>query len=41
MKIEDTLSAGVGVLLVSNVEVLVDIELNFWKKRKEKQRLRS
>ena len=40
MKIQDMLSTGVGVLLVSKVEVLVDnIELNYWKKRKEKGRL--
>ena len=37
MKIQDMLSAGVGALLVSKAEVLVDnIELNFRKKRKEK-----
>ena len=44
MKIHDMLFAGVGVLLVlvSKVEVLVDnIELNCWKKRKEKGRRRS
>ena len=42
MKIQDMLSTGVGVLLVSKVEVLVDnIELNCWKKKKEKGRLRS
>ena len=42
MKIQDMLSTGVGVLLVSEVEVLVDnIELSCWKKRKEKGRLRS
>ena len=42
MKIQDMLSTGVGVLLVSTAEVLVDnIELNCWKKRKEKGRLRS
>ena len=36
-KIHDMLSAGVGVPLVSKVEALVDnIELNCWKKRKEK-----
>ena len=35
MKIQDMLSTGVGVLLVSKVEVLVDnIALNCWKKRK-------
>ena len=39
MKIQDMLSAGVGVLLVSKVEVLVDnIELNCWKKMKERER---
>ncbi len=38
----DMLSAGVGVLLVSKVEVLADkVELNYWKKKKEKGRLRS
>ena len=42
MKIQDMLSTGVGVLLVLKVEVLVDnIELNRWKKRTEKKRLRS
>ena len=42
MKIQDMLSTGVGVLLVLKVEVLVDnIEMNCWKKRKEKERLRS
>ena len=42
MKIQDMLSTGVDVLLVSKAEVLVDnIELNCWKKRKEKGRLRS
>ena len=41
MKIQDMLSTGVTVLLVSKVEVLVDnIALNCWKKRKEKERLR-
>ena len=36
MKIQDMLSTGVGVLLVSKVEVLVDnIELNYWEDRKE------
>ena len=40
VKIQDMLSTGVGVLLVSKVEVLVDnIVLNCWKKRKEKGRL--
>ena len=42
MKIQDMLSSGVGVLLVSKAEVLVDnIELNYWKKRREKGQLRS
>ena len=42
MKIQDMLFTGVDVLLVSKVEVLVDnIELNYWKKKKEKGRLRS
>ena len=37
MKIHDMLSTGVGVLLVSKVEVLVDnIELNCRKQKKEK-----
>ena len=37
MKIQGMLSTGVGVLLVSKVEVLVgNIELNYWKRRKEK-----
>ena len=41
MKIQDILCAGVGVLLVSKVEVLVDnIELNCWRMRREKERLR-
>ena len=36
MKIQDILSFGVGVLLVSKVEVLLDyIELDFWRKRKD------
>ena len=40
MKIQDMLFTGVGVLRVSKVEVLVDnIELNYWKKKKEKGRL--
>ena len=40
MKIQDLLFAGIGVLLVSKVEVLVDnIELNCWRKRKEKGQL--
>ena len=39
---QDMLSTGVGVLLVSKVEVLVDnIELNCWKKMREKEQLRS
>ena len=39
MKIQDMLSTGVGVLLVSKVEVLVDnIELNCWKKRRGKRK---
>ena len=39
MKMQDMLFTGVGVLLV--VEVLVDnIELQYWKKKKEKGRLR-
>ena len=34
MKMQDMLSTGVSVLLVSKAEVLVDnIELNYWKKR--------
>ena len=38
MKIQDMLFRGVGVLLVSKVDVLVDnIELNFRKKRKVKR----
>ena len=42
MKIQDMLSTGVGVLLVSKVEVSGDnIELNYWKKKKEKGRLQS
>ena len=42
MKIQDILSTGVGVLLVLKVDVLVDnIEMNCWKKRGEKERLRS
>ena len=37
MKIQDMLSTGVGVLLASKVEVLVDnIDLNCWEKRKRK-----
>ena len=42
MKIQDMLSTGVGVRLVSKVEILVDhTEMNCWKKRREKERLRS
>ena len=42
MKILDILSTGVGVLLVSKAEVLVDnIELNYLMKKKEKGRLLS
>ena len=42
MKIQDVLSTGFGVLLVLKVEVLVDnIEFNCWKKKREKERLRS
>ena len=38
MKIQDMLFTGVGVMLVSKVDVLVDnIELNCWRKRKEKR----
>ena len=38
MKIQDMLSTGVGVRLVSKAEVLVDnIELNYWMKRKEER----
>ena len=41
-KIQDMLSARVGVLLVVEVEMLVgNIELNCWKKRRERERLRS
>ena len=41
MKIQDMLSAGVGVLLVSNVDVLVDnIEWNCWRNEKENEQLR-
>ena len=41
MKIQDTLSTEIGVLHVSKVEELVvNIELNCWEKRKEKERLR-
>ena len=37
---QDMLSTGVGVPRVSKAEVLVDnIELNYWKKKKEKGRL--
>ena len=42
MKIQDMLSTGVGVLLVSKVEVSGDnIELNCWKKKTEKGGLQS
>ena len=41
MKIQDILFTGIGVRLVSKVEVLVDnIELNCWRKRKERGQLR-
>ena len=41
-KIQDMLCAEVGVVLVSKVEELVDnIELNCWRKSKEKGRLGS
>ena len=41
MKIQDMLFTGVGVLLVSKVEVLVgNIEVNCWRKKKEKEQLR-
>ena len=41
MTIQDMLFTGVGELLASKVEVLVDnIELNCWRKRKEKGQLR-
>ena len=41
MKIQDMLFTEIGVLLVSNVEVLTDnIDLNCWRKTKEKERLR-
>ena len=41
MRIQDMLFTGNGVRLVLKVEELVDnIELNFWRKRKEKERLR-
>ena len=41
MKIQDTLSTEIGVLHVSKVEELVvNIELNCWEKRKEKEPLR-
>ena len=41
MKIQGMLFTGVGVLLVSKVEVLVDnIELKCGRKRKEKEQLR-
>ena len=39
MKIQDMLSTGVGVLLVSMAEVLVDnIELNCWKRKDDSDR---
>ena len=42
MKIQDMLFTGGGVLLVSKDEVSGDnIELNYWKRKKEKGRLRS
>ena len=38
MKIQDMLFTVIGVRLVSKVEVLVDnIELNFWKKTRERK----
>ena len=41
MKIQDMLFTGIGVGLVSKVEVLVDnIELNCWRETKEKLQLR-
>ena len=41
MKIQDMLFTGVRVLLLSKVEVLVDnIELNCWRKEKEKEQRR-
>ena len=41
VKIQDMLCTGIGVLLVSRVEELVDnIEVNCWRKRNEKKRLR-
>ena len=40
LKIQDMLFTRMGVLLVSKVEVLVDsMELNCWRKRKEKEQL--
>ena len=42
MEHDEMLSTGVGVLLVSKIEELMDnIELNCWRKRNEKERLRS
>ena len=39
--IQDMVFAEIGVLLVSKVEVLVDnIELNCWRMKREKDRLR-
>ena len=41
MKIQDMLFTEIGVLLVSKaVELVVNIELNCWRKRNEKKRLR-
>ena len=41
IEIHDMLSTGTGVLLVSKVGVSEDnIELNYWKKKKERGRLR-
>ena len=41
MKIQDMLCAVIGVLFVSKVEDLVDnIEINWWMKTNEKERLR-
>ena len=40
MKIQDMVFTGIAVRLVSKVEVLVDIELNRWRKKKEKRQLR-
>ena len=42
MKMQDMLSTGVGVLLVSKVEVLVDnIELNCWRGKRKNDSDRS